>query len=82
MKRLAALFAEFREALNCMRNLHADISTLRGEMAALRVDLNALRVAQAKVQHRQASEAAPETLGKPFGLTKDQAEQVDWSRVR
>lgn len=82
MRRLVAFLAEFREALAHIKSLHADISTLRGEMSALRVDLNALRVAQAKVQHRQAAEVAPETLGKPFGLTKDQAEQVDWSRVR
>lgn len=82
LKRIKAFLAELREAMASVKNLHVDISTLRTEMAALRLDLNALRVAQAKAQHRLAAEVAPETLGKPFGLTKDQAEQVDWSRVR
>lgn len=67
------------EHLNAMR---LELSLMRGELAELRKDVNALRVAQAKAQHRQAAEVAPETLGKPFGLTKEQSEQVDWSRVR
>lgn len=82
MKRLKALLTEFREAIALLKNLHADISTLRSEIAAFRLDVNALRVAQSRERHRQAASAEPETLGRPYGLTKEQSEQVDWSRVR
>ena len=74
--------AEFREAMALLKNLHADISTLRSEIAALRLHINALRVSQTRERHRQAASAEPETLGKPYGLSKEQSEQVDWSRVR
>ena len=82
MKRLRAFLADFREAIASVKALHADIAALRAEMAALRLDVNALRVAQTKERHRAAAEVSTETLGKPFGLTKEQADLVDWNRVR
>jgi prefoldin subunit 5 len=82
LKRLKAFLAEVHEAVERMKALDSKLAAIQAEIANLRLDVNAMRVAQAKVQHRQAAEVAPETLGKPFGLTKAQSEQVDWDRVR
>lgn len=63
-------------------DIHNQLITVIQQVAEFRKDVNAVRIAQVKEAHRQAASAEPETLGKPYGLTKEQAEQVDWSRVR
>jgi hypothetical protein len=80
MKRLKAFLTEFHEAVERMKAVDSKLAAMQAEMANLRLDVNAMRVAQTKVQHRQAAE--DETLGRAYGLTKAQAEQVDWERVR
>ena len=82
MKRLRLFISELRLAMQQIKSVDSRLSSIQSEIANLRLDVNALRVAQAKANHRQAAEVSPETLGKPFGLSKEQAEQVDWSRVR